>query len=497
MTNSAYSRLERRFRRLSQIDHAASMLQWDHATMMPAGGAPARAEALAELALMSHEILIAAETGADLDAAQEEVANLDDWQRANLHEMRQAYLHATAVPSDLVTRLSIAALNSETAWRELRAKNDFAGMRPHLEELLGLVRLTAQAKAEAMGLEPYDALLDSYEPGARASEIESLFAELKGFLPSLLDAAIEAQTRRGSTIQPKGPFPVDKQRKLQMRILDLMGFDRAHGRLDESHHPFSGGVPDDVRMTTRYDENNLIPAVMATIHETGHSLYERGLPANWRHQPVGRARGMAMHESQSLTMEMQAGRSDAVIGCLSRELVAIFGQDPAFEPANLGRLYRRVGRSLIRVDADEISYPLHVILRFELERAMIRGDLEIAALPEAWNDGMARYLGVIPPDHRQGCLQDVHWPSGAFGYFPTYTMGALAAAQLFAAAREQVPNCMDELARGNFGALLAWLRSRVHALGRSRSMNEMLLAATGRPLGTTVFRRHLEARYLA
>lgn len=495
--NAPYVRLEQRFRRLSQLSHAMRMLEWDHATMMPPGGAEARADALAELRVMEHEILTAPETIDALSAAEEDASLLDPWQRANLTEMRRAQAMAAALPADLVARLSAACSASEVAWRALRARNDFAGMRPHLETVLALVREEAAAKADALGLAPYDALVAEYEPGVPVAVIADLFAELEGFLPGALGEALEVQERAGPVLSPRGPFPAARQQGLQRRILDLMGFDLAHGRLDESHHPFSGGVPDDVRMTTRYDENDLIPALMATIHETGHSLYERGLPKAWRYQPVGRARSMGMHESQSLIMEMQAGRTDAVIGVLATLLRADFGDDPAFEAGNLARLYRRVGRTLIRVNADEVSYPLHVILRFKLERAMIGGDLAIADLPDAWSEGMTRMIGVAPPDDKDGCLQDVHWPSGLWGYFPTYTLGALIAAQLFAAAKVQVPDLMDRLGHGDFSALLGWLRAHVHGLGRSLPMDEMLRRATGAPLGTTAFRRHVETRYLA
>ncbi len=494
--NSAYGRLESRFRRLSQLSHARAMLQWDHATMMPSGGAQARADALSELSLISHEILTASETAELLEAAQDEKDHLDDWQRANLFEARRDYQSARALPADLVERLSQASMESEMAWRTHRAANDFAAMRPYLENVLALVKEEAAAKAEAFNLSPYDALINDYEPGGSAAKIGALFDELTGFLPDLLGQVIERQAARPQPILPKGPFPIDRQKALQLHVLDMMGFDLSRGRLDESHHPFSGGVPDDIRMTTRFDVDNLMPGIMATIHETGHSLYELGLPKVWRHQPVGRARSMAMHESQSLIMEMQAGRSDQILGVISQLLRTSFGDDPAFQPDNVRTLYRVVKRSLIRVNADEVSYPLHVILRFRLERAMFAGDLTIRDLPGAWSEGMRQLVGISPVDDKDGCLQDIHWPSATFGYFPTYTMGALAAAQLFAAARTQVPQMMDDLGRGDFSSLLGWLRINVHQLGRLLPMDEMLKRATGSGLGVTVFRQHLETRYL-
>jgi carboxypeptidase Taq len=276
-----------------------------------------------------------------------------------------------------------------------------------------------------------------------------------------------------------------------------VGFDFEHGRLDTSLHPFCGGVPDDVRITTRYDEADFSSALMAVLHETGHALYERGLPADWRLQPVGQARGMSVHESQSLLIEMQACRGPEFIGFAAPLIREAFGGDgPAWQADNLTRHYHRVGRGLIRVDADEVTYPAHVILRYRLERAMLAGDLPLADLPAAWNEGLEALLGIRPPDDRLGCLQDIHWYDGAWGYFPTYTLGAMSAAQLYAAAQAAVPEIPEAIGRGDFAPLLGWLRENVHAKGALLSTDELLTAATGRPLDPEVFKAHLRARYL-
>ena len=280
-------------------------------------------------------------------------------------------------------------------------------------------------------------------------------------------------------------------------MMEAVGFDFGHGRLDVSFHPFCGGVPEDVRITTRYDEADFLSGLMAVLHETGHAMYERGLPAKWRLQPVGEAGGMALHESQSLLIEMQAARSPAFIAFmapLARE--AFEAEGPAWEVDNLIRHYHRVERGLIRVDADEVTYPLHVILRFRLERALIAGDLALDELPGAWNDGMESLLGVMPPDDSQGCLQDIHWYDGAWGYFPTYTLGALAAAQFFDAARRDLPEIPEALARGDFAPLMTWLREKVHGAAARLSSDALLEEATGRPLDPEVFKAHLRARYL-
>ena len=296
---------------------------------------------------------------------------------------------------------------------------------------------------------------------------------------------------------PEGPFPQARQEALARRLMRSVGFDFDHGRLDVSLHPFCGGVPDDVRITTRYDEADFMKSLMEVLHETGHALYERGLPAAWRLQPVGEARGMAMHEGQSLLIEMQACRSPEFIGfmaSLARE--AFDGTGPAWEPANLAVFYNRVSPDFIRVDADEVTYPAHIILRTRLEKALIAGKMELEDLPAAWNDGMRELLGITPPDDARGCLQDIHWYDGAWGYFPTYTLGAMTAAQLFAAAKTAVPEIPAAIAGGDFAPLIGWLRDKVHALGSSLASEDILVQATGKPLDPAVFKAHLEARYL-
>ncbi len=270
-----------------------------------------------------------------------------------------------------------------------------------------------------------------------------------------------------------------------------------HGRLDISHHPFCGGVPDDVRITTRYDEKDFASALMAVLHETGHALYERGLPSEWRLQPVGQARGMAMHESQSLLVEMQACRSPEFLSFLAPLAKAAFGGDgPEWEVENLHRLWTHVKPDFIRVDADEVTYPAHIILRYRLERQLLEGAMELDALPEAWNEGMASLLGIRPPDDRLGCLQDIHWFFGAWGYFPTYTLGAMTAAQLFETAWQALPDLSDQLAAGDFASLMAWLRDAVHSQGSKLSGDALLRSATGRSLDPEVFKAHLTRRYL-
>ena len=492
----AYRELERRFAALSHLHGALAVLHWDSAAMMPPGGADARSEQIATLSEIAHRQLTDPAL-ADLLAEAADPAPADAWRHANLREMRRRWRHAAALDADLVVRRSRATSACELAWREARGDDDFARIVPLLEEVLAATREVAAAKAEALDLSPYDALLDGYDPGMRAREIDLVFAELEAFLPDFVQRVLERQRTMPPPVRPTGPFDEDRQRRLVERLVAILGFDRDHGRLDTSHHPFTGGVPDDVRITTRYSETDFTAAIMAAMHETGHALYERGLPPAWRHQPVGEARGMTLHESQSLLFEMHACRSPGFVAFLApmaREALA--DERPAIAAENLQRLVLRVEPGLIRVDADEVTYPLHVIQRYRLERALLAGDLAVRDLPAAWNDALQRLLAVRAQDDRDGCMQDIHWYGGDFGYFPTYTLGALAAAQLFAAAREQDAAIPAAIARGDFAPLRRWLAENVHAKGSLLDTQALLREATGAPLGTEAFKRHLEARYL-
>jgi carboxypeptidase Taq len=494
---TAYDRLTTRFARIATIGEAASVLSWDAATMMPPGGGPGRGDQLAVLAGMAHSLLVAPVVGDDLAEAEAAAETDESWRAANLRLMRHAYLRATAMPPDLVERQARANSACEKIWREARRKSDFAMVRPHLEEVVALAREAAAALAPALGMTPYDALVDGFQRGVRAADIAPVFANYEAFLRWALPEAEARQAERPAPVRPRGPFPIAAQEALCRRLAERLGLDFTHARLDRSAHPFSGGTPTDVRITTRYDEADFTQAVLAAVHETGHALYERGLPEAYARQPVGEAAGMAAHESQSLIVEMQACRSDPFLTFLGSELHAAFSGDPApYRPQNLARLWRRVERGFIRVDADEMTYPAHVILRFRLEQALIAGTLSVADLPGAWDDAFQSLLGMVPPDDARGCLQDIHWYDGAFGYFPSYTLGAMAAAQLMTAARRDLVGLDAALAKGDLSPLLGWLRKHVHGKGSRLEFNDLLRAATGKPLDPADFEAHLTARYL-
>ncbi|MBP5858511.1 carboxypeptidase M32 [Marivibrio halodurans] len=490
----AYTDLADRFRRMAVLAECETVLHWDAAVIMPASAAGPRGDQLAELRVILHEQSTDPALAELLQAAGGEP--LDPWQAANLREMRRDHLHAAAVPGDLVAALSRACSACESVWRDARPRNDYAAVAPHLEEVLRLTRRAAAAKADALGLDPYDALMDQFEPDARRAEVDPILEDYAAFLPDFLGEVLEEQARHPAPRVPEGPFPADAQRRLVRTLLETVGFPFDQGRMDESAHPFSTGYPGDSRITITIKEDDPAMAVMAALHECGHALYEANLPSDWARQPVGRARGMAVHESQSLIVEMQACRSPEFIGWLAPRLSEWLGDDPAFAPDNLRALYGRVTPDFIRVEADEVTYPAHVILRYRLEKALLAGDLSVADLPGAWDEGMEALLGIRPPCPAKGCMQDIHWFDGAFGYFPTYTLGAMTAAQLMAAARAERPGIPDDLTRGDFGPLLDWLRRHVHSRASSLSTRELVTEATGRSLDPAAFRAHLRARYL-
>jgi carboxypeptidase Taq len=491
--NAAYDRLKARFARIALLGESQAMLQWDAAAVMPPGGAEARGEQLAALSGLSHELLTAPQVADDL--AEAEAAG--EWDGANLDLMRQAHRRATALPTALVEASTRASAACEARWRSARKQSDFSLVAPALKEVVRLQRETAAALSSATGLSPYDALMEGYQCGIGASDVEPIFEAYETFLREALPQAEAIQASRPAPRPMTGPFPVPAQQALCRAMAERVGLDFDHARLDESTHPFCGGTPSDVRITTRYRTDSAAQALLGVLHESGHALYERGLPQAFAHQPVGEAAGMAVHESQSLIIEMQACRSDAFLRFIGPQLRDSFGGDAAaYDPANLAGLWRRVERGFIRVDADELTYPAHVILRFRLERALIGGELEVEGLPAAWNEGFSRLLHLTPPDDARGCLQDIHWYDGGFGYFPSYTLGAMAAAQLMRAARGAEPGLDAALEQGDFTPLRDWLRQAVHGQGSRLGFQDLLQAATGKPLDPSDFTEHLRGRYL-
>ncbi|BEV71812.1 MULTISPECIES: carboxypeptidase M32 [unclassified Paludibacterium] len=490
----AYQQLAHTFARLHRFSHLGAIAGWDQATMMPAKGNEARAAAQAELGVLMHQIITDGQLKTLLASAEQE--DLDEMQRANLGEMQREWRMANTLPASLVEAKTLAAARCEHAWRGQRAANDWQGFLVNFREVVRLAREEGRLLGALNGLSVYDAQMDKYEPGMQSARVEAIFGEVKTWLPGLI-ARVRDKQAGETVVQPQGPFATDKQRALGVAVMQLLGFDFEAGRLDVSLHPFCGGVPEDVRITTRYREDDFVQSLMGIVHETGHARYEQNLPQAWLAQPVGRARSMGIHESQSLSFEMQLGRSRGFLQLITPLIRQQFGEQPAFSADNLARLYTRVNPGLIRVDADELCYPAHVILRFEIERDLMNGEIEPEDVPALWDEKMQAYLGLdTRGNYKDGCLQDIHW-TDSFGYFPSYTLGAMCAAQYFACLRRQHPDLDQQIAAGNLQLVFDWLKQHIWQQGSRWSTEQLLQHATGETLNPRHYRAHLEARYLA
>lgn len=494
-TKPAYAELARGQLRLHRLTHFEKLADWDRSTMMPPGGNQARAEAAAELEGVIHGLRIDPRQRELLRAAEAEP--LDEIERANLREIHRLWRQQNALPAALLEARTMAASRCEHGWRTQRPANDWDGFLGNLRDVVRLAREEGRHLGYELGIDPYDALMDTWEPGMRSTELDRIFGDLRQWLPGLI-VRVEEKQRGEKVANAQGPFPIAKQRELGQGLMRLLGFDFNAGRLDESAHPFCGGVPEDVRLTTRYREDDFTQSMMSTAHETGHGCFQQNLPREWQGQPIGIARSAAIHESQSLAFEMQLVRSHAFAELLAPLVRAAFGDQPAFEKGNLVRILTRVKAGYIRVAADELTYPLHVILRYEIERALIEGEIECEDIPALWDERMSRLLGIdTRGNFTDGCMQDVHWSLGLFGYFPTYTLGAMYAAQWFAAIRKAHPDLDTRIAAGDLAPVFDWLRANIWSQGRRWETAELARRAAGETLDPVHFRKHLEARYLA
>jgi carboxypeptidase Taq len=496
MALSPYEQLEQEFRRLHAFRGALSLLRWDAAVMMPRGSADVRGEQLAALETEHHALLTTPKVARLIERAEAASSQLDDWPLANLREMRRQRDHAIATPPSLIARLAKATARAEVYWVEARKANDFKIFAPHLEEVVHLVRDKAALLGQARGLAPYDALVDGFTPGISTADIDTIFKALSRKLPGLINEAIEVQADR-APLPLVGKFTVARQRSLAVDVLKALGFPFDRGRLDESEHPFTEGVPGDIRVTTRFDLNDPFSGLLGAVHETGHAMYDLGLPLKWRDQPVGRDRGLALEESQSLLFEMNLCRSRPFVKYLKpllEKYLQVSG--PEWSEDNLYRHLTRVKRSLIRMDADELTYPVHIMLRYELEKRILGGELPVADLPEAWNENLEQRLSIRPTNDVDGCLQDIHWAVGHFGYFPSYALGAVIAGQLNEALRAERPSLDAETAAGQFGGVMDWLRDNVHGVGARLPVQDLIVEATGKPLTASAYLRYLETKYL-
>ncbi|WP_375398009.1 hypothetical protein [uncultured Sphingomonas sp.] len=488
----AYAALKAHRTRIHNLEHLQALGSWDRMTKMPPGGAKARAAAQGELAALLQRMASDPSLDALLADAASETLAPDD--AANLALMARERALAQAQTEGLVQRRAELVRAASHAWSEAKDQDSWAVFAPALGDLLDAVREEAARIGDRLGLSPYDALLDRHDRGLRHARVTALFDSVAGWLPELT-ARIVARQASETVIEPAGPFDLDRQHALCVAAMTLLGFDFAGGRLDTSHHPFTGGVPEDVRLTTRYRADAFLPALLGVVHETGHGLYQAGLPRAWAGQPLGEPCSAAMHEAQALSFERQLARTPAFAARLAPLLRDAFGDQSAFAPDNLLGLMTRVRPGPVRVDADEVTYPAHILLRTEIEAALIDGGLAVADVPARWDEGMARLLGVDTCGrHRDGALQDIHWSQGMFGYFPSYLIGAAIAAQLAARFRAEHPGVETDPAR--LGDYAAWLAPNVWHRGAALTTEALVAEVTGERLSDAALRAHLEQRYL-
>ena len=489
--STAWERILPRVDELADLDGALRLLSWDQQVMMPAAGGGGRARVMATIHAFAHQRLTDPELGSLLAEAADDDALTED-QRASVRLLKRDHDKATRLPERLVRELAELEALSFQAWSEARPANDFSILEPHLARMVALKK----EAADAIGWEHerYDALIDDFEPGATTTEIEALFEELVPSLKPVAERILAAAGEQPAFLSTT--CEVDKQRDLCVWLVEAMGFDLTQGRFDVSPHPFTVHIgPNDVRQTTRYDEKALMMGIRASMHETGHALYEQGIPEEWAGLPIGDIRSLGLHESQSRIWEIQVGTGRPFLEFMLPHLKERFPQLGDLSPNEFYRGVNHPRRSLIRVAADEVTYNLHIALRFEIELALFRDELKVADLPDAFDAAMEKYVGIRPDNQADGVLQDMHWAVGGLGYFPTYTLGTLYAAALYEKAQADLGPLEEDLRAGDASRLLSWLRSNIHVHGSRRSGKETAEAVIGGPVSPRPFLDHLRTKY--
>lgn len=488
----AWDRLLTRAKELEDISSAIKLSHWDQEVMMPPKGGPARASSLATLQAIAHSRLVEPEVGALLEELSGD-DSLDQPQAASVRILKREYDKATKVPESLVREIAELEATAYQVWTKARPADDFAMLQPYLSKMVDLKK----QYADAVGWtgERYDALLDDFEPGMTTAEVEQMFGDLGDGLRPLVDRIVDAATDKPAFLD-RGFDPEVQQDFCQWMVKDL-GFDTEGGRLDRSPHPFTMNIaPGDIRQTTKTIADDLTMSIFAAIHETGHAVYEQNLPAEWAGAPVYNVPSLGMHESQSRLWENQVGRGRPYCGRIYRGLKQRFPEELA--DVDEETFYRGATfpeRTLIRVTADEVTYNLHVGLRFELELALFRDELEVEDLPDAWNEAMDKWVGIKAPDDRDGVMQDMHWSIGALGYFPTYTLGTLYAAAFFEKAESDLPDLDQQLAAGDASQLMQWLRDKVYSQAYLYTAKDLGEKIIGAPLTAQPFLGHLATKY--
>jgi carboxypeptidase Taq len=498
----SYDRLMQRFATMNTLAELGSVASTDMNIHMPAASGFAREKQLGALDSHLHELITGDDIRKNLEQAEARCHELSENHQRNLALMRREYDLAASLPPELVREKSELSARGEQMHQQWKKDSDFDTARPHLERLVALSRREGEIYQELFGAQsPYDGLLQEAEPGLGEAKVDSDFADIEDFLDGALPEIMEKQARQQAPIAPAPIHDRAAYERANTEICAALGLNTDQARiLINDGHPFSGGTPDDVRLTTALWPDDPIQTIFATMHETGHAMYDQNLPLNWRNQPLGDSLGMGMHESQSLFFENQIGRSYAFLQWLAPKLREHFGlaaDDPAWQADNLFKWCNCVQPILTRVFADEATYPLHVITRHKLGKALINGDMQVKDLPEAWNEDYRQKQGIVPRNDGEGVLQDPHWYCGEFSYFHLYSYGALVAAQLDSAMRRNLPDLDMHLQGGDARPALYWLNKTVHSQGRKEDINDLVRNATGEDVGTGAFKQHIRDRYLS
>ncbi len=489
---SNYDELISRVKELSVIESIGGLLAWDQETYMPPQGTQLRSESLAYLSKTAHSVLIAPEMGVLLNSLEND--NLTDAESANVREIRRSYNKATKLPTSLVEEMARHNSTSLQIWQEARAKSDFAHFAPALEKTLDLACQAAEHYGYKENI--YDAMLDIYEQGMSVSQLDLLFASLRKEIVPLVKAIGECDNHPDLSFMKTTSFSKEGQRDFSLRVSKAIGFDFEGGRMDTSTHPFcSGAGPGDVRFTTRYDESFPFGCLYGVMHETGHGLYEQGLSKEHEGTPLSKAVSLGVHESQSRLWENVVGRSREFWNHWLSDFCEVFPDVGDLDLDTIHHAVNNVEPSLIRVEADEVTYNLHIMIRYEVEKALVNGEVKVNDLPQFWNSQMENYLGIIPPNDAQGVLQDVHWSMGAFGYFPTYTLGNLYAAQLWEATLRDIPDMLSLISQGETKPLLDWMRNKIHVHGSLWEPEDLIFQATGEKPSSDAFVRYLKQKF--
>jgi carboxypeptidase Taq len=493
MGKKAYDKLIEKVKEINYLNQVNSLLRWDQETYIPKGSVPDRAEQISIMSGIVHDRQTSKELGKLLDELRKD-KDLDDDQAIIVREVTRDHHRATALPPDLVKELSKTESLSMEAWAKARKEKDFKQFKPWLEKMIGL----KMQVAEHIGYEdqPYDALLDEYEPTMKVKDVEAILTRFRKKLVPLVAKIIAASKEAGCDDSLcKQHFDTDKQRELFTAIIKDLGYSFDTGRLDVTTHPFTIGLARDIRITTRYKDDDIRPALFACIHEAGHGIYEQGHLEKWYHTPLGQSESLGIHESQSRLYENIVGRSRNFWKHYLPKLKKTFPQIKEVKLDDWHRSINTVQPSFIRVEADEVTYNLHILVRFELEKDIIDGKVKVDEIPDLWNEKMEKYVGVVPTDDALGCLQDIHWSFGLFGYFATYTLGNLLAAQLWDKIRKDIPTVEEQISKGKFGDLLGWLRENVHQNGRRYRYLELTEKATGASLNEDLFLDYLKDKF--